>query len=82
MADGNGAVLDATDLPPVATPEKKPVVAAEDASLAAMERAHIRRVLELTSWVIEGQRGAARALGLRPSTLRNRLRKLGIRKNA
>jgi transcriptional regulator with GAF, ATPase, and Fis domain len=47
-----------------------------------MERAHIRRVLERTSWVIEGERGAARMLGLHPSTLRNRLRKLGIRKNA
>ena len=82
MIMSNGAVLDATDLPPAATPEKKPVVAAEDATLAAMERTHIRRVLELTSWVIEGQRGAARILGLRPSTLRNRLRKLGIRKNA
>jgi formate hydrogenlyase transcriptional activator len=45
-----------------------------------MERAHIKSVLERTSWVIEGERGAARILGLNPSTLRGRLRKLGIRK--
>ena len=45
-----------------------------------MERAHIERVLDSTRWQIEGERGAARILGLNPSTLRGRLRKLGIRK--
>ena len=45
-----------------------------------MERAHIQRVLEQTRWVIEGEHGAALALGLNPSTLRGRMRKLGIRK--
>ncbi|MFQ6021802.1 MAG: helix-turn-helix domain-containing protein [Acidiferrobacterales bacterium] len=45
-----------------------------------MERAHILSVLEETGWVIEGERGAATALGLNPSTLRGRLRKLGIKK--
>ncbi len=49
-------------------------------SLEEVERAHIRRVLEDSRWQIEGERGAARALGLNPSTLRARLRKLGIRK--
>jgi transcriptional regulator with GAF, ATPase, and Fis domain len=53
-----------------------------DASLEEMERAHIRRVLEGTRWVIEGDRGAARILGLNPSTLRGRMRKLGIRKTS
>jgi DNA-binding protein Fis len=32
--------------------------------------------------VIEGDRGAARILGLNASTLRGRLRKLGIRKTS
>jgi formate hydrogenlyase transcriptional activator len=50
-------------------------------TLEAMERSHIARVLEQTGWIIEGERGAARLLGLNPSTLRGRLRKLGIRKN-
>jgi formate hydrogenlyase transcriptional activator len=49
-------------------------------TLEAMERSHIARVLEQTGWIIEGERGAARLLGLNPSTLRGRLRKLGIRK--
>jgi DNA-binding NtrC family response regulator len=50
------------------------------ASLEEVERMHILRVLEHTRWAIEGESGAARILGLNPSTLRGRLRKLGIRK--
>jgi transcriptional regulator with GAF, ATPase, and Fis domain len=38
-------------------------------------------VLEQTRWAIEGKRGAAAVLGLNPSTLRGRMRKLGIRKS-
>jgi DNA-binding NtrC family response regulator len=52
-----------------------------DGSLEDVERSHIQSVLERTRWVIEGDKGAARILGLNPSTLRGRLRKLGIRKN-
>jgi DNA-binding NtrC family response regulator len=79
----NGGVLDAVELFSQAPPsEKAPSVAASDATLEEMERAHIRRVLERTRWVIEGERGAARILGLNPSTLRGRLRKLGIRKTS
>jgi len=79
----NGGVLDAVELFSPASPsEKAPSVAAGDATLEEMERAHIRRVLERTRWVIEGERGAARILGLNPSTLRGRLRKLGIRKTS
>ena len=77
----DGAVLDAVELFSRASPyESAPSVAEGDATLEEMERAHIRRVLERTRWVIEGERGAARVLGLNPSTLRGRLRKLGIRK--
>jgi formate hydrogenlyase transcriptional activator len=46
--------------------------------LREVERAHVMRVLGLRSWRIEGKHGAAAALGLRPSTLRSRMRKLGI----
>ena len=49
-------------------------------TLEDVEREHIQRVLEQTRWVIEGEHGAALALGLNPSTLRGRMRKLGIRK--
>jgi formate hydrogenlyase transcriptional activator len=48
--------------------------------LAAMEREHIHRVLRETGWRIEGPKGAARILNLHPSTLRLRMKKLGIRR--
>ncbi len=47
-------------------------------NLDGVQRRHITRVLEMTSWVIEGPYGAAAALGLAPSTLRHRMRKLGV----
>jgi len=46
--------------------------------LDEVQRAHIEAVLEQTGGVIEGPRGAAEILGVRPSTLRNRMRKLGV----
>ncbi len=81
----NGAVLDAIELFSQASPSEKapsPFVLARDVTLEEMERAHIDGVLQRTGWVIEGERGAARILGLNPSTLRGRLRKLGIRKTS
>ncbi|MGH7926792.1 MAG: helix-turn-helix domain-containing protein, partial [Candidatus Binatia bacterium] len=36
--------------------------------------------LEQTRWRIEGTHGAAAILGVNPSTLRSRMRKLGIRR--
>jgi PAS domain S-box-containing protein len=47
-------------------------------SLEDVERDYIVTVLEQAGWVITGPRGAAHVLGLRPSTLRNRMKKLGI----
>ncbi|RPH72771.1 AAA family ATPase [bacterium] len=51
-------------------------------TLEAVEREHILRVLVATSWRIEGPRGAAQVLGLKPSTLRSRLQKLAIKRGA
>jgi hypothetical protein len=47
-------------------------------SLDECQRSHIERVLSHTNGIIEGPRGAAALLGLHPSTLRNRMRKLGV----
>ncbi|MFC1657487.1 sigma-54 interaction domain-containing protein [Candidatus Moduliflexota bacterium] len=47
-------------------------------SLEEMERDYIMRVLEKCGGRIEGSDGAAPLLGLKPSTLRSRLRKLGL----
>jgi formate hydrogenlyase transcriptional activator len=48
------------------------------ADLASVEREHIRRVLADAGWIIGGDHGAASRLGLPPSTLRSRMKKLGI----
>jgi len=50
----------------------------EPQTLVDVQRAHILRMLHLTSWRIEGPAGAAKVLGLCASTLRTRMRKLGI----
>ena len=49
-------------------------------TLEEHEREYIEKILEDTYWRIEGSQGAAFRLGLNPSTLRARMRKLGIRR--
>ena len=48
------------------------------ANLETVERDYILQVLEGCGWRIGGQRGAAAALGLPPSTLRSKMKRLGI----
>jgi len=47
-------------------------------TLEEVERKHIRDVLERVHWRISGKQGAAEILGLRPTTLHSRMKKLGI----
>jgi len=49
-------------------------------TLETVERDHIVQTLEETRWKVSGKNGASEILGLNPSTLRARMRKLGIRK--
>ena len=48
--------------------------------LVDVERAHILRILHASAWRIEGPRGAAALLGLKASTLRSRMLKLGVQR--
>jgi formate hydrogenlyase transcriptional activator len=48
-------------------------------SLEEVERRYILAVLQKTGGLIEGPNGAARILNLNPSTLRGRMKKLGIK---
>ncbi|HEU5180331.1 MAG TPA: sigma 54-interacting transcriptional regulator [Candidatus Polarisedimenticolia bacterium] len=52
----------------------------ETHSLEQVERRHILAVLEKTGWRISGERGAARILGLKRTTLEARMKKLGIQR--
>jgi DNA-binding NtrC family response regulator len=47
-------------------------------TLQALVRAHIVRALKLCEGQIYGPEGAARLLGLKPSTLQSKLKRLGI----
>ena len=80
----SGTVLEATEPigAPVTPAAKACVFQPDPETLEDVERQHILRVLEQTQWAIEGNGGAARMLGLNPSTLRGRLRKLGIRRKS
>ena len=49
-------------------------------TLAQAEAAHIRQTLQRLQWRIAGPNGAAKQLDLPPSTLRSRMKKLGIRR--
>jgi transcriptional regulator with GAF, ATPase, and Fis domain len=50
----------------------------ESQTLEEVERSHVARALAACNWRIEGPQGAAKRLGLHPSTLRSRMRKLNI----
>jgi transcriptional regulator with GAF, ATPase, and Fis domain/tetratricopeptide (TPR) repeat protein len=47
-------------------------------SLADVEKGHIEKVLKSTYWKVSGPKGAAEILGLKPTTLLFRMKKLGI----
>jgi chemotaxis protein methyltransferase CheR len=47
-------------------------------TMESVEREHIVRILNQTRWKVSGKNGAAEILGLNRSTLRARMRKLGI----
>lgn len=50
-------------------------------TLNELEKEYISRILDDTGWRIEGPSGAAKILGLHPSTLRTKMAKLGIQKS-
>jgi formate hydrogenlyase transcriptional activator len=47
-------------------------------TLEEIEREHILAVLEGTGWQVSGEGGAARLLGMKPTTLESRMKKLRI----
>ncbi len=70
---------DTLDMPLLAS-ESSSATGNESLSLEATERKHIESVLVSTDWILEGPKGAAAILKMNPSTLRSRMRRLGIRR--
>ncbi|NJN52526.1 MAG: histidine kinase, partial [Gammaproteobacteria bacterium] len=62
-----------------AVPVDAPTV--QPTRLADVERDHILALLRRTGGVIEGPRGVAKLLDMKPSTARHRIARLGIRKS-
>jgi formate hydrogenlyase transcriptional activator len=50
-------------------------------TLDELEREHIIEVLDHTGWRVSGEKGAAKLLGMKPTTLEARMKKLGIKRN-
>jgi PAS domain S-box-containing protein len=49
-------------------------------TLEEMERTHIMTVLKFTNWRVSGDKGAAAVLGVKPTTLEARMKRLGIQR--
>ncbi len=63
---------------PLSTPDLGQTVSPSVLSLDEVQRLHIRRILVLTGGKLYGERGAAALLGLKPTTLQSRMKKLGV----
>jgi transcriptional regulator with GAF, ATPase, and Fis domain len=63
-------------------PQKTDTAVYRTQTLQEIERGHMLGVLEQTGWRIRGEGGAAEILGLKPTTLEARMRKLGIQRTS
>jgi formate hydrogenlyase transcriptional activator len=66
------------DVPPEGGGEQVAGAGAAHKTLAEVQREHIRAVLSFTGGVIDGEKGAAKILGLHPNTLRSKMQRLGL----
>jgi transcriptional regulator with GAF, ATPase, and Fis domain len=60
------------------SPVRPPAAGAQARTLDEVQREHILSVLERTGWKVSGERGAAKLLGMKPTTLEARMKRLGI----
>jgi transcriptional regulator with GAF, ATPase, and Fis domain len=78
IPDESAAARGAGPAPPA--PDRTSSVLRELPTLEQMTEAHIRSALQRTGGIVEGPRGAAALLGLKSSTLRFRMKRLGIQR--
>lgn len=79
LADGPVLTIEQSASPSL-TPMTDPIEDEAFPTLQSNEADHIRQALHRTGGKIEGPNGAAQLLGLKPSTLRHRINRLGIKK--
>ncbi len=76
----DGSALGVELFPLTISPHHSVVTASRNEPLPSSDKSAILRALESSNWIIEGARGAAAKLNMKPSTLRSRMLKLGIRR--
>ena len=57
---------------------KERLISASDLTLDDVQREHIIKTLDKCNWKIDGANGASSILNIKPSTLRDRMKKLGV----
>jgi formate hydrogenlyase transcriptional activator len=77
MINSSGSTLMLNDFSVIPKKTEKSEIVFDN-TLQNIEYNHIIKILKQTGWRIAGKSGAATVLGLNPSTLRGRMRKLGI----
>lgn len=77
VISASGDVLKTHGLLPKSTKEPKQN-ATEIETLVEVEKQHILKALKESNWQVHGATGAAEILGINPSTLRSRMKKLNI----
>jgi PAS domain S-box-containing protein len=75
LSSGSTLKIDRSDDKDV---DEKDVPEIQDSTLKELEKNHILHALEGTGWRVSGKGGAAEFLGLKESTLRYKMKKLGI----
>jgi transcriptional regulator with GAF, ATPase, and Fis domain len=73
LSNGPSLFVDVPDISAAISPPSQ--------TIAEIERSHIISVLDRTRWRVRGTNGAAEILGLKPTTLESKMKKLLIRKN-
>ncbi len=66
----------------VQIPESSAMAGFQDLTLEESSRRHITSVLQKTRWRVSGCGGAATLLGLKPTTLESKMKKLGLKRPA
>ena len=67
-------------LPNFETGSEEKLISSTVLTLDEAQRLHIIKILKKCNWKIDGSDGAAQLLEIKPSTLRDRMKKLGIKK--
>jgi PAS domain S-box-containing protein len=76
----NGVLTNGDWVPSLNTTATNTITKPSAAKLEDVEKDHILSILKQTNWRVSGEKGAAKILGLNPTTLEARMKKMGIKR--